>query len=203
MNHLFNPDNLVWRFLSKCVDIIILSILWFLFSVPVITLGASTAALYHAIHKSVYQDEGYAVRSFLHSFRENVKQGILLTLLSLFPFLFCVVAWLFADSLGEGHILGLIYRTASVTAGILAFSTAAYLFPLLSRFYMKTTDMIKTAFALAITRAGFTLLLDVILLFCIVAVYLIPAAIFTLPGAGALAAERLIEPAFQKFKTRL
>lgn len=198
MNQLFNPDNIVWTFLSKCVDLVILSLLWLLFSLPIITAGASTAALYHSVHRSVFSDSGYAAATFWRSFRENAKQGILLTLLCALPFAFCFAAWLFADSLGEGSILGLVYHAASVLTGVLAFSTAATLFPLLSRFYMKTPDLIKTAFALAVTRAGFTLILDFILILCLFTVYMIHAGIFVLPGVAALAAERLLEPGFRK-----
>ena len=198
MNQLFNPDNIVWTFLTRCVDLVILSLLWLLFSLPVVTAGASTAALYHSVRKSVLSDSGYAVTAFWKSFRENVKQGIPLMLLCALPFAFCFAAWLFADSLGEGSILGLIYHTASILVGVMVFSTAATLFPLLSRFYMKTPELIKTAFALAVTRAGFTLILDLILVLCGFTVYMIHAGIFVLPGAAAMAAERLLEPGFRK-----
>ena len=197
MNFIENP---VWNFLSKCVDLILLSLIWALCSLPVITLGASSAALYYSVHKNILGGEGYAVRSFFHSFRGNLKQGIFLTLSAAVPALFCTVSWLFADSLGEGHLLGLIYRTAAILLALLSVCTAAYAFALLSRFYMKTPDLVKTAFALAITRGGFSLLLLAILAACAVTVYLIPASVCLLPGLAAAAAERLIEPALKRLQ---
>ena len=191
-------DNPVWVFLTKCVDLFILCLLWILFSLPVVTVGASTAALYHGVHKTILNSEGYPSATFWRSFRTNWKQGILLTLLCLLPAAFCWTSWQFADRLGEGHPVGFVYRVAAVLAAVLTFSTLLYLFPLLSRFYMGTRELIRTAFALAVIRAGFTLLLDLVIAVCILGIYLIPASIFILPGLGAMAAERLVEPAIQK-----
>ena len=191
-------DNPVWVFLTKCVDLFIICLLWILFSLPVVTIGASTAALYHSVHKTILNSEGYPSKTFWHSFRTNWKQGIILTLLCLLPAAFCWTSWQFADRLGEGHPVGLVYRTAAILAAVLTFSTLLYLFPLLSRFYMSTKELIRASFALAIIRAGFTLLLDLVIAVCILGIYLVPAAIFILPGLGAMAAERLVEPAIRK-----
>ena len=42
MNHLFNPENRFWNFMNKITDVFLLGILWFLFSIPVVTMGAET-----------------------------------------------------------------------------------------------------------------------------------------------------------------
>ena len=43
---LFNYDNPVWRFIGKLGDLIILNVLWLITSIPIVTIGASTTALY-------------------------------------------------------------------------------------------------------------------------------------------------------------
>ncbi len=40
----FNYDNDVWRFVGRLADMMILNLLWILFSLPIVTLGASTTA---------------------------------------------------------------------------------------------------------------------------------------------------------------
>lgn len=198
MNRLFRLDNPVWIFISKLYDLVILSILWVLFSLPVLTIGPASAALYYSVHTVIVQDSGHTLGAFWRSFRTNLVQGILLTLACVPVLAFIAVSWMFSEALGGESFLGTFYKIVAVAAGFLLCATALYLFPLLSRFYMKTKDLLKTAVALAVTRLGFTVLLTAITLACAAVLLIVPAACFLLPGLVATAAERLIEPAFQK-----
>ena len=45
MKRLLSIDNPIMRFIIKIFDCMILSVLWLVFSLPVITMGAATAAL--------------------------------------------------------------------------------------------------------------------------------------------------------------
>ena len=49
---------------SRIFDLMILGFLWILCSLPIITIGASSAALYYATVKSVKNRNGYAVQEF-------------------------------------------------------------------------------------------------------------------------------------------
>lgn len=79
----FSTDSRFFRIMSRVADCMILSILWFLFSLPIITAGATTASLYYCVCKVLREEQGYAVSSFWHSFRSNLKQGTLITLIFL------------------------------------------------------------------------------------------------------------------------
>ena len=109
---------------GKVVNCILLSILWAVFSVPVFTIGASSAALMKSCGRTVLKDEGYVWRTFFDTFRSRFKKTTLLwlavlaleTLLyldlrlilalagqnSLWHILtaFCVMMMLFAGSMG-------------------------------------------------------------------------------------------------------
>ena len=43
---LFNYDSPFWSFMSRLADLIILNLLWIVFCIPVVTIGASTTAMY-------------------------------------------------------------------------------------------------------------------------------------------------------------
>ena len=43
----FNYDNPIWRFMGRLGDMIVLNLLWLVCSIPVVTIGASTTALYY------------------------------------------------------------------------------------------------------------------------------------------------------------
>ena len=44
----FNPEGLVWKPLGQLGDLVMLSLLWGICSVPLVTIGPATAALYEA-----------------------------------------------------------------------------------------------------------------------------------------------------------
>lgn len=67
----FDPENRFWSFMDKLTDLFFLAVLWLLFSLPVVTAGAATVALFQFTLKQVDDSEGYALRSFWKAFREN------------------------------------------------------------------------------------------------------------------------------------
>lgn len=74
MIHLFNPENRFWAFIGKIADIFLLSVLWVVTSLPVITAGAATAAFYHfAIHQ-VDDTESTVLHGFFSAFRSSFKK---------------------------------------------------------------------------------------------------------------------------------
>ena len=53
-------------------------------SIPIITIGPATAALYYTVVKVVRRNRETVIKSFFHSFKSNLKQGILFTIFYLF-----------------------------------------------------------------------------------------------------------------------
>ena len=68
LQNLFNYDNPVWRFIGKFGDLIVLNILWIITSIPIVTIGASTTAMYYVTLKLVRDEDGYTIRSYFRSF---------------------------------------------------------------------------------------------------------------------------------------
>lgn len=60
----FSVDSPLYRFLSKLLDVIRLNFLWILFSIPLVTIGASTVAALSVALKMADDEEGYIGRSF-------------------------------------------------------------------------------------------------------------------------------------------
>lgn len=69
--------------MMKFFDILQLNFMWLLFSIPIITIGASTVAAMSVALKMVDDEEGYIGKSFIQAFKENWKQGIVLGMLSI------------------------------------------------------------------------------------------------------------------------
>lgn len=184
MNNLFNLDSGVMGALSKLADIAIVSVLWLVFSLPIVTIGASTTALYYTCVKVIRRGRSYVWQSFWKSFKENFGEATIL--------------WLFI--LGFSSVLGLnIHFTLQMTGtfggilrgvyflmGILLIIATIYIFPVLSRFSMNKSSIIKMAFLLSIKHLPFTLLMTVIVIGMVVLNYIIPVLIFVSPAVTIL-----------------
>lgn len=53
MGGLFDYDSKLFQLLLRVSDVVALSLLWLLCSLPILTLGASTSALYYTAMKLV------------------------------------------------------------------------------------------------------------------------------------------------------
>ncbi|MCI8605572.1 MAG: DUF624 domain-containing protein [Hungatella sp.] len=149
MNELFNPENRFWNFMNKITDVFVLGILWFLFSIPVITAGAATTSLYQFTLKQADDEEGYVFKSFVRAFTKNFKQATILWLLVLAAAGFLAVdlwacmqiaipSWVRVVCFGVLLCLSLIFAL-----------TALYLFPVLSRFHLPIKTILPHSFIMA------------------------------------------------------
>ena len=81
-------DNPVMNFLTIVCDIVILHFLWLLTSLPVLTIGASTTALYYTTMKCIRNGQGGVVKMFFKSFKDNFKQATGIGILALIAVLY-------------------------------------------------------------------------------------------------------------------
>ena len=86
MNQLFNYDNPIMQFISKIFDLIILNLFFLLFSIPIVTMGASLSALYYVCLKLLRGEEPYIWQNFFKAFRQNFKQATVVWVLLLLAF---------------------------------------------------------------------------------------------------------------------
>lgn len=65
------------RAVTRVGDLAVLSLMWFVGGIPVVTIGASNTAVYSAIHKVFSQKEGIAAAEYLKSFKGDFRQATL------------------------------------------------------------------------------------------------------------------------------
>ena len=151
LQNLFNYDNPVWRFIGKFGDLIVLNILWILTSIPVFTIGASTTAMYYVTLKLVRDEDGYTIRSYFKSFKENFKQATAIWLIMLAVGLLLGFDLYFFINLESG---GSNFRNVMVTIfgsmTMIYICILVYVFPLQSRFYNPVRRTLFNAFFMSI-----------------------------------------------------
>ena len=81
MGSVFNSESPLMTSLARVADIMILSLLWVVCSLPVITIGVSSSALYYVMLKIVRGEDVHVVRLFIKSLKDNLFQGMIMTLI--------------------------------------------------------------------------------------------------------------------------
>ncbi len=175
MGTLFNLDNPVWSFMGKVADLVILNILAMICSIPIVTIGASWTAMYFVAIRIVRKEEGYVIRDFFRSFKENFKQATIIWLLVI-----AVAAVFVGDIVIYRMMPDQIPQIIMIVVAALAFlmlGTVVYVFPVLSRFHNTTKNTIKNAFLLSIVNIPFTLIFIVLMIApVILAIFVIEVA---------------------------
>lgn len=80
MNRLFDADSGLMRGLSRLTDLVLLNLLFILTSIPIITIGASTSALYSVFFRWHRQEESGYVKAYFHAFARDFKEATVLWL---------------------------------------------------------------------------------------------------------------------------
>ncbi len=192
MKEIFGFDGSFVRFMTKVYDLMVLGFLWILCSIPIITIGASTTALYYAIVKSVKNNNGYPIREFFHGFRQNLKAGTLLWLIVLAVVIILQVNIWFLSSVTDGNFW-LFFICLYFAATIYMIAAALYMFPALSRFDMGIGWILKLSLYMVVRYFGTTLALAAAL-FCIGAfVYRFPILFIFVPAPTLLLMAEFLE----------
>ena len=201
MSGLFNYDNPVWRFIGKFWDVLIVNLLWMICSIPIVTIGASTTAMYYVTLRLVRDEDGYTIKSFFKSFKENFKQATIIWLIFLaaimvlgFDLYFVIMTMTTASK----------FRTAMVVIftamTFIWFAMFTYVFPLQARFYNPVKKTIFNSFFMSIRHLFYTigiLIIDVGLIYLTLNV--IPQLMLFGVALGAYANSYLLHVVFEKY----
>lgn len=75
MQKLFDPDGGFSHFITRLSQLIWLNILFLVCSLPVVTFGASSAALYTVLLRLLQGEDGHLTRRFFSAWRDNWKRA--------------------------------------------------------------------------------------------------------------------------------
>lgn len=169
MGRFFDLESPLMRVLNRVADLMILNLLMIVCCIPVITIGAAVTAMHYVILKMVRGEEGYLVKGFFKSFRENFKQATLIWLMML-----VIIAVYIGDTvilLFSGLTFPKPLTIAVIAVGIIIALIAMYVFPLLARFENTIRNTVKNAALIAVGNLPKTILMAVIYVLPLVVVY--------------------------------
>ncbi|HHU74495.1 MAG TPA: YesL family protein [Clostridiales bacterium] len=171
----FSLDSPLYKFLSRLLDVLKLNFLWILFSLPIVTIGASTVAAYSVALKMVDDQEGYIGKSFLKAFKENWKQGIILGFITMASiYLVCINFSLFYAI--ESNPLPLVI--VGVLASVYFTFSFIYAYPLIARYDNTIFNTLKNSFLISIRFVLRTIILLLIIAFTLLLIFFNKTNIF-------------------------
>ncbi len=201
---MFSYDSKFSQIVNQVIDCLFLSLLWIVSSLPVITVGASTTALYATVDKVFRRDEGGIWKEYWRVFRRDFKRATALWGIMVLIFAVLVADFYAAFSAGVSNEslvvalqLGAVFLTALMAIWLQCW------FPYLSRFDDPVRIILKNTMAIMLgeTKVALHLLLLfllVVALDAILAVY-VPILTVVMPVAYISALNRILERLFARY----
>lgn len=187
MDRLFNVNNPLMRALSKLFDIGWLSLIYVVFCVPLVTIGAATTSLYYVSAKVLRKDRGYVWSEFWHSFKLNFKPATLMWLIfaAIYGLLYFNLTTFNTSNATGGYLVG-----AYIALAFIVTCVASYAFCLLSRFNMNVRGILRYALYMSFRHFLHTLCFLAILFVAGFGIYAgfrvqLPILLLFVPGLGS------------------
>ena len=200
MYTLFNPENKFWNFMGKITDVACMSILWLITSLPIVTIGASTAAFYSFTLDAVQDAEGRVWSTYFSAFRENFRQATVLWLLQLVLTVFLTVnlyaAWNFYLIRG---LLGLGLLSLAACGLFLCVGTGLYVYPILVSYDFPVKKILRDSFIMAVGNPHVTISVLVLFLLAGVGIWWISGLFFFWIGLAIFFSSYFIWGLFLKY----
>lgn len=187
--------------LEKITDIFCIGFLWLLCSLPLVTIGASTTALYHVVYKVLRKDQGHIVKEFFSSFCSNFKQSSILWLIIV------LLSFLLGLDLYWGYQISNIWGKNNwifIPIFILAAITllcSIYLFPYIARFQDSTKQTLKNVILICLFHLPYSILMLLFLFAAIAICLIVPIGLICVPPLYMLIISFVLEHIFQKYTT--
>ena len=197
---IFNPENAVFRMINKLLDLMVLSLVWAVCCIPVVTAGAASAALYYAVVKAVRRQRSYPVREFWKSFRANLKKGILIQVIWLMLAAMMLISDvpLFAALLNGKEIQDRVLLVLLAVKAVFLAGMPCWLYPLLSRFEQRLLRLAEAALYMLLRYFPITLLGVILLLGAWLLLAWEPLLVVLVPGITAMLLSFFLEPFLRK-----
>ncbi len=203
MSGMLDLDGFLMRWLTKVGSVIMLNILWVVCCVPVVTAGASTAAMCGAMIELLRNENYNTWKDYWKTFRATFWKATLLWVMLVVMLLLWgadlfICLRLVKDAALTGVLLGVFVLFSVLTLGI-----ALYMFPYLACFRSSVKETLQNAALLSLENMLWTLVMLIAdgALFTVTILYVQPMFLF----AGILVAlinctilKKIFQPLFEE-----
>ena len=194
-----NYDSPFMTGLRKLVNYVFLGILWVIASIPLITFGAATTAMFYTAENIVRKDREKLFSTFWGSFRTEFKQATVLWIIAV---LLIVPLTVNAYLLWTMELPSYIYAVLFISV-LFGFCWMQLWFVYLSTFEDTVRTVLGNTFRVVLTRVPWACLMLLIaaaaVAVAVVAFFFAPPVLFIIPGIYIMLASRVFRIIFKNF----
>ncbi len=189
------------KFLEAIANMLIVSVLWLVFSLPLVTVVASSAALYHSVRTVIFgRKNGNGIfRDFFDSFKLNLRPGIILSLIMIVAFLFIAEGLWTGYQIFRINIWGMLYAILGIIISLSVCSVILLIPPVLSRFMASPVSVIRLSAYFAMKRPVRNIINIVLFAVLAFATQAFPLVLFISPALFADLIRPSLEVDFEQF----
>ena len=197
--NLVNPENALMITMNQITDCIFLSLFWLLGCFPLLTAGASCAALYDSVYRRFRLGEQRSWSRFFSSFTRDFKASLLPNVLFVAALWFGIKGLISLWNAAAAGTLGWVLFSALTFLAVTVLGVLSVLFPLLSRFDNPLPLLLKNTVLLALGNLPRTIALGILNAVCawLCLRWIFP--LFFLPALASLLSTFLLEPMFTPY----
>lgn len=198
---MFDYEGSFYHYTGKVCDIMILSLLWILGSLPVITMGASFCALYAASSRSVRRNIGSVTSEYWKSYKRELKGSVLLWLI----FAGAILMLLWNMGIIWNVTGGLIRLFLFMCYGLLlmiAVTAMCYAFPAFSRFEMHWSWFLKLSLYMTFRNLHISIITFLLLAVGYIITLSWPWMMIFMPGLMAVTISAMMDPVLERHEPK-
>ncbi len=210
MGQFFSSEGPVYQFLDKVGRLILVNLLWLICCLPVVTIIPATTAYYYTVIKSIRRGHGYPTKEFFHSLKSNLFRGMPLSILILGVGALLLFNIRVVEAAGTKE--SLVYLIVYAILMFFCIGCAVWICPVLSRFSIRISRILKMTSAMVFRHLPVTILLSAGAAGCVYFIYAAVQAMETdeditavltilllLPSVWCYLSTYLVEPVLKKY----
>ena len=193
---LFDYDGIFMRVCNFISNSFLITILWIITSLPILTIGASTTAAYEVSFNFIRKNEGSMISQYFRSFKRNMKQTIPTGIIILFLILNGIF---FSLNPGLSNQMGTVFSTIYLVLMVELILIGIYVFPLLSKLKCDGLELLKVAFIMSHTNLLSSIMCLGLLISIVIVIVCWPPLVLMGVGLYCLSSSFYINRLFNKY----
>ena len=185
--------------LSKSIgDVVIISALFLLFCLPIVTIGASVTALYYTVYRKYHKHIDEVSKDFMRAIKDNLKNGVIIHLLYLLYSAIIGFNIYFAVHGLGGVKLPDWYVVVSFIPVLPIIFTLPFVYPLMARFSNGIKGTLTNSYTLCMINFPKFLLIWLIFILALAVSLCFPPAALVTPAGAMYLTQMITEKAFAR-----
>jgi uncharacterized membrane protein YesL len=199
MSNLNQNENPMLYWFSKIGDFCVLSVLWILLCIPIVTFVPASIALFDSVAHCIHGTEDGPTHRFFRTFKSELLKGILLSLVWLVIGGTLFYGFSILLHMGQENQAMAAYSLVYLFTMLIPLGILTWLIAVESRFHHSFFGLFRTAAIYAIGHLPTTIILLFILIVAIIAVLCLPILGLLVPAIAATVQCWFVERIFQKY----